>query len=243
MADYQDNTHRQQEEKTTFPQPGPIDQETSRPGRISVVKWLPILIILIYFALSYFRVPVLTAIGEYLVVSSAPEKSDLIVCLAGNNIERGLATADAFKMGLAPRIYIAREEVPDGYWELKQRGVQYPETIDLLVMILKGLGVPEAAVIRGDTPSGSTWQEAELVKGLAEKMNYKSIVLVTSPIHTRRTYLTFKKIMGEKEYRLFVVPSPYSEFKAQTWSQSRRFEREVLVEYQKLFYYTLESLR
>ena len=243
MADYQDNTHRQQEEKITFPTPGPIDQEASKSGRISLVKWLPILIILIYFALSYFRIPVLTAMGEYLVVSTPPEKSDLIVCLAGNNIERGLATADAFKMGLAPRIYIAREEVPDGYWELKQRGVQYPESIDWLVMLLKGLGVPEAAVIRGDTPSRSTWEEAELVKGLAEKMNYKSIILITSPIHTRRTYLTFKKIMGEKEYRLFVVPSPYSEFKAQSWWQSRKFAKEVLWEYQKLFHYTLKSLR
>ena len=242
MADYQEGTYKQEQEKTGFPKPGPIEPEGSSQSGISVIKWLPILIILIYFGLSYFRIPVLTAIGQYLVVSYPPEKSDLIVCLGGNNVERGLATAEAYKMGLAPKIYIVREELPDGYRELKQRGIQYPESIDLLVMILKGLGVPEEAVIRGDVQSRSTWEEAELVKALAERMNYKSIILITSPTHTRRTYLSFRKIMGEKEYRLFIVPSPYSEFKPDTWWQSRRHAREVLFEYQKLLHYALKGL-
>jgi len=242
MADYQEGTYKQEQEKTGFPKPRPIEPEGSSQSRISVVKWLPILIILIYFGLSYFRIPVLTAIGQYLVVSYPPEKSDLIVCLGGNNVERGLATAEAYKMGLAPKIYIVREELPDGYRELKQRGIQYPESIDLLVMILKGLGVPEEAVIRGDVQSRSTWEEAELVKALAERMNYKSIILITSPTHTRRTYLSFRKIMDEKEYRLFIVPSPYSEFKPDTWWQSRRHAREVLFEYQKLLHYALKGL-
>ncbi len=242
MADYQVSSHEQEEEKTAFPRPGPIEPEGSKPGGIRVIKWLPVLIILIYFALSYFRVPVLTAIGRYLVVSHPPEKSDLIVCLAGNNVERGLAAADAFKMGLAPKIYIAREELPDGYQELKQRGIHYPESIDLLAMMLKGLGVPETAIIRGDLPSRSTWEEAALVKELAERMRYKSIVLVTSPIHTKRTYFAFRKVMGEKQYRLSIVPSPYSEFKPDSWWQSRKHAREVLWEYQKLLHYTLTSL-
>jgi len=132
--------------------------------------------------------------------------------------------------------------LPDGYRELKQRGIQYPESIDLMVMILKGLGVPEEAVIKGEVPSRSTWEEAELVKALAERMNYRSIILITSPTHTRRTYLTFRKIMGEKESRLFIVPSAYSEFKPDTWWQSRRHVREVLLEYQKLLHYALKGL-
>jgi len=132
--------------------------------------------------------------------------------------------------------------LPDGYRELKQRGIQYPESIDLMVMILKGLGVPEEAVIKGEVPSRSTWEEAELVKALAERMNYTSIILITSPTHTRRTYLTFRKIMGEKEPRLFIVPSAYSEFKPDTWWQSRRHAREVLLEYQKLLHYALKGL-
>jgi uncharacterized SAM-binding protein YcdF (DUF218 family) len=242
MADYQDSTYKQEYEKTGLPRTGPIEPDGSKVSRTNVIKWLPILIILIYFGLSYFRIPVLTAIGRYLVVSYPPEKSDLIVCLGGNNVERGLATADVYKMGLAPKIYIVREELPDGYRELKQRGIQYPESIDLMVMILQGLGVPEQAVIKGEVQSRSTWEEAELVKALAERMNYRSIILITSPAHTRRTYLTFRKIMGEKESRLFIVPSAYSEFKPDTWWQSRRHAREVLLEYQKLLHYALKGL-
>jgi hypothetical protein len=96
------------------------------------------------------------------VVSYPPEKSDLIVCLGGNNVDRGLATADAYEMGLAPKIYIVREELPDGYRELKQRGIQYPESMDLLVMILKGLGVPMTVI--GEVQQ--TREEAELSRPL-----------------------------------------------------------------------------
>ena len=242
MAQYQESMNKQPEEKAGFPRTGPVEPDGSKSSAINVVKWLSILIILAYFSLSYFRIPVLTAVGQYLVVSYPPEKSDLIVCLGGNNVERGLATADAYKMGLAPKIYIVREELPDGYQELKQRGIRYPESIDLLEMILKGSGVSEEAVIRGEVQSGSTREEAELVKALAERMNFRSVILITSPAHTRRTYLTFREIMGEQEYRLSIVPSPYSQFKPDHWWQSRRHAREVLFEYQKLLYYVIKGL-
>jgi uncharacterized SAM-binding protein YcdF (DUF218 family) len=241
MSDYQESAHLAPGERHSTPKPRPIEPESSKPGRASLIKWLIILIFIGYLLVSYLHVPILTAAGKYLALSQPPQKSDLIVCLAGQNVERGLAAADALNQGLAPRIFVPREELPDGYEILRQRGIPYPETIDLMGMILEGLGVPKSAIIRGERPVESTWEEAEIVRELIRKKNYRSILLVTSPTHSRRAYMTFEKVIGEKECRLLVIPSKYSSFKPENWWQNKRYVKEVVLEYQKLFYLGLIS--
>lgn len=242
MSDYQESAHLAAGERYLTPEARPIEPESSKAGRGSLLKWLVILIFIGYLLVSYLHVPILTAAGEYLVLSQPPQKSDLIVCLAGQNVERGLAAADALNQGLAPRIFVAREELPDGYEILRQRGIRYPESIDLMGMILEGLGVPKSAIIRGERPVQSTWEEAEIVRDLIRKKNYRSILLITSPTHSRRAYMTFEKVIGEKECRVLVIPSKYSSFKPENWWQNRRYVKEVVLEYQKLIYYAVRGL-
>jgi uncharacterized SAM-binding protein YcdF (DUF218 family) len=242
MSDHQESVRLAPRQEYPISKPGPIEPESSKPGRASWIKWLIILIFISYLLVSYLHVPILTAVGKYLVLSQPPQKSDIIVCLAGENVERGLAAADALNQGLAPRIFVPREELPDGYEILRQRGVPYPETIDLMGMILKGLGVPQSAILRGERPAGSTREEAEIVSDLIRKKNYRSILLVTSPTHSRRAYMTFKKAIGEKECRLLVIPSKYSSFNPENWWLNRRYAKEVVLEYQKLIYYAVKGL-
>jgi uncharacterized SAM-binding protein YcdF (DUF218 family) len=242
MSDYRESAHLALGERYSAPNPGPIEPGGSSQGRGNLLKYIIILIFIAYLLVSYLRVPILTAAGKYLVLSQPPQKSDLIVCLEGQNVERGLAAADALNQGLAPRIFVAREDLPDGYEILRQRGVPYPETIDLMVMILEGLGVPKSAIIKGERPVGSTWEEAEAVRDLIRKKNYRSILLITSPTHSRRAYLTFEKVIGGKECRLLVLPSKYSNFKPENWWQNRRYAKEVTLEYEKLIYLAFKSL-
>jgi uncharacterized SAM-binding protein YcdF (DUF218 family) len=125
---------------------------------------------------------------------------------------------------------------------LKQKGIAYPESIDLVTMIFRGLGVPESAVIRSDQPVENTFEEAERVAALVEDKQYRSLILVTSPTHSRRAWLTFKKVIPDKDFRIAVMPTPYSKFDAETWWKTRRYVREVIVEYQKLIYYNAKGL-
>jgi uncharacterized SAM-binding protein YcdF (DUF218 family) len=175
-------------------------------------------------------------------VEHSPAKSDLIVCLAGGDVERGLASADLFARGLAPRIFIAREAIPEGLETLKQKGIAYPESIDLVTMIFRGLGVPDAAVIRSDRPVESTFEEAERVGALIQDKKYGSLILVTSPTHSRRAWLTFRQGIPDKDFRITVIPTPYSKFRAEDWWKTRRYVREVILEYQKLIYYKAKGL-
>jgi len=215
----------------------PIEPEGARVSGIARLKWVFFVLALLYVLISAYHGLVLMSMGRYLVVAHPPEKSDLIVCLGGGNVERGLAAADAYRRGLAPHVFVAREIIPDGYDILKQRGVFYPESRDLMILMLKELGVPESAILTRDTPSESTVMEAGLVRKLVREKNYRSLILVTSPTHSRRAFLAFKKAMAGDEVSILVIPSSYSKYDPEAWWKNPKQLREVLLEYQKLVYY------
>jgi uncharacterized SAM-binding protein YcdF (DUF218 family) len=241
MLDYLKGLKRPEEE-APVPGTAPIEPERLKTTRANLLKWVFFLLVVLYMLSSYFRVPILTRLGQFLVVAHEPQKSDLIVCLAGGNIERGLATADLYKRGLAPSVFLSREEPPDGYGLLKERGLHYPENVDLLLMVLRGLGVPDTALLEGNRNVASTYDEAVLVKALVGSRGYDSIILVTSPTHSRRTWMTFKKILREEDCRLFMVPTSYSGFNPSDWWKNPRYLRQVVLEYQKLVFYLFRYL-
>lgn len=225
-----------------MPDAKPIEPESAPSTRLSLFKWVFFIVAFFYILLSYFHAPILTQLGKYLVVQHPLAKSDLIVCLAGGNVERGLTAADVYQRGLGSKVFVAREIIPDGYEILRRRGVSYPESRDQLIFLLKGLGVPESAILTSDTPSESTVMEAELVEKLVKENHYRSVLLITSPTHSRRAWLTFRKAIPDKEIRITVMPTPYSKFRAEDWWKTRRYFRDVIVEYQKLIYYKAKGL-
>lgn len=227
---------------TGMPDAKPIEPESAPSTRLSLFKWVFFIVAFFYILLSYFHAPILTQLGKYLVVQHPLAKSDLIVCLAGGNVERGLTAADVYQRGLGSKVFVAREIIPDGYEILRRRGVSYPESRDQLIFLLKGLGVPESAILTSDTPSESTVMEAELVEKLVKENHYRSVLLITSPTHSRRAWLTFRKAIPDKEIRITVMPTPYSKFRAEDWWKTRRYFRDVIVEYQKLIYYKAKGL-
>lgn len=227
-------------QETQAPVKEQVGREEGKPGRPSLLKWLFFILLAIYLLLQYYHAPILTFIGRYLVVEHPLRKSDLIVCLSGKSLERGLAAAEAYKKGFAPQIFFLREKAPDGYELLKKKGINYPGRMELLAIILRGMGVPESAIHISDRPGTSTFDEAGLVKNFVKKRGYKSLIIITSPAHSRRTWLTFRKEFDNKDFRILVRPSHYSKFKPKDWWKKRRFIREVIFEYEKLIYYTLK---
>lgn len=229
-------------QESTLPDMGPIEPRGAKPSKASYFRWLVFAVVIIYMLLTAYRVPVLMHIGKYLILEHTPQKSDLIVCLSGGNIERGLGAAESFQKGLAPKIFLAREELPDGVELLKRRGVEYPETIDLMVGLLQRLGAPRSAILTSEKPVGSTFEEAGLVKELVGKNHYQSLIIITSPTHSRRAWLTFTKVFDDQNIRIQSLPTPYSGFRPEDWWKKRKYIREVILEYQKLTYYALKYL-
>jgi uncharacterized SAM-binding protein YcdF (DUF218 family) len=219
------------------PESRPIEPESARAKGIARLKWVFFVLALLYVLVSAYHGVILTSMGRYLVVERPPEKSDLIVCLRGGNVERALSAADAYHNNLAPEVFVTRETIPDGYEILKQRGASYPESRELMILMLKGLGVPESAILSSDTPSENTVMEAALVRDLAREKNYRSLILVTSPNRSREAWLVFRKAMEGEDVRIAVIPSPYSGYNPERWWKNPKQIGEVVLEYQKLVYY------
>jgi uncharacterized SAM-binding protein YcdF (DUF218 family) len=228
------------EKEDSFQTGKPLEPEGGKGGTISRLKWIFFAFVVIYSLLSYLHAPILTCLGEYLIVKHSPQESDLIVCLAGGNVDRGLTTADAFQKGLAPCIFMAREEPDDGYDQLREKRIDYPDSVDLMVMLLEQLGISRSVFLTSDRAVNSTFDEAEYIRDLIAERGDKSIILITSPVHSRRAWLTFKKVFEETDVRILVLPSSYSEFNPEDWWTQRKYVREVIIEYQKLIYYAFK---
>lgn len=230
--------------EATGMQPGsePIEPRGGSTPRKAFLRWVLFLVFVVWAVLTAYHEPILKTVGGFLVVSHELEPSDVIVCLSGRAVERGLAAADVYNKGLAPHVFIIREIPPDGYELLERAGIHVPETVDVLQTILTGMGVPETAVIESEHPAPSTFSEARMVRSLAEERGYRSLIVITSPTHTRRAWRTLRRELEGDNVRIRMFPSPYSGFRSEDWWKTRRYVREVITEYQKLLYYELQAL-
>ncbi|MBW1702730.1 MAG: YdcF family protein [Deltaproteobacteria bacterium] len=218
----------------------PIEPEGRKLNRPNIFKWVLFLLFLAYMLVSYYHAPILVRLGRYLVVEHPIKKADLIVCLMGKPVERGLAAAEVYKKGLASHIFVGREKLPDGNSILVKKGVHYPEGRDLLIMMLQGLGVPRTACITGDRFVEGTIGEAKVVREVARKRGCRSLIIITSPTHARRAWLTYRKVFEKNRMKIMLMPSRYSNFKPEDWWKTSEYVKEVIIEYQKLLYYTVK---
>ncbi len=221
--------------------PETTDKKKKRRG-VSILRWVIIFVVIIYFLLSSYRVPLLIQMGKYLIVEAEPRKADLIVCVAGGDVERALAVVDVYRQGLGPYIFRAKEEKPDGFDYLKKQIKNYPTGFDLFELIMEGFKIPEKVILSPDERVGSTIDEVRLVRKLVLDKGFKSVIVITSLTHSRRAWLTFKKVFKDDDVEIISLPSHYQLFNPKDWWKKRKYAREVIIEYQKLIYYKIAYL-
>ena len=222
-----------------------LPKKQEKEGRrvsISIWRWILFVFIVFYFVLSAYRIPILIKLGEYLIVEHKPEKADFIVCLGGEDAVKTLGAIDAYNKGLAPYIFRAKEEDPDGLDYLKKRIKYYPSSFDLFMQSIRGLGIHEEAVLSSEERVDSTIDEVKLIRKVVLERGFKSLIFVTSLIHSRRTWLTFKKVFEDDDIKIISLPSHYQLFDPKDWWKKRRYTRDLIIEYQKLIYYKIAYL-
>jgi uncharacterized SAM-binding protein YcdF (DUF218 family) len=243
-----DSLEKAQKEQKAKRKDGALDFENEPMGPQSkrsklpiFIKWSFFLLIIIYSLLSYYRIPILNHLGQYLVVQHPLKKADLIVCMTGFPAERGMAAAEIYKTDLAAQIWVSKEPAHDSLKKLQRRGIDYPDNRDLLIRVLQGLGVPKAACLLSEETVETMVDEIKAVKEICLAEGYRTLIVVTSPFQARRTWLTYQKLLGE-DFDIMIMPTPYSRFGPNRWWENKRYKEEVMIEYLKLFSHVLGFL-
>ena len=197
--------------------------------KIKVSKWLWG----IFFSaiiLFVFRIPVFEEIGSFLVFQDELEPSDAIVVLAGsytgNRIEEAVRIFDK-GMGKV-LVFSGYSYYPgmDSHRGMKEYAIK--------------LGVPDDKIIAEKaTGEISTWGEALANIKLLERLKAKSLILVTSSFHTRRSHLVYERAIKslKMDITLRVQPAYDPTVPYPRWWETRSGIIKVFLEYIKLFYY------
>ncbi len=172
-----------------------------------------------------------------IVSSDSPEKADVIIVLMGSGPDRILGAVDLYEQGYAPCILMVENWQP-GYELLESRDVDLPRDAELAAMVGVQLEVPEEAFIILPGDARSTQDEALIVTQYLKEQQVKvhKVLLVSSKYHSKRSALIFRWALADlgRDVKVLSCPTPYDDFNAAAWWNSREDAKRVVMEYAKL---------
>jgi hypothetical protein len=178
------------------------------------------------------RTPILQALGRSLVVDEYPGPADAIVISVDAYHEGVLEAADLVRNGTATRVAVFADPPDVVDREYIRRGIPYEDVAARAARHLTSLGVPTVERIQR-TPTG-TEDEASLIPVWCAERGFDSIVVVTTPDHSRRVRRVLNRSMKGRGIRVSVRFARYSGFDPNTWWHTRAGARTAIVELQKL---------
>jgi len=192
---------------------------------------------LLMYALSPW---LLTAAGNQLIHADPLQRADVIMVLAPL-LDRIVEAATLYKQGYAPLVLIAPEARDIEEQELIDRGIVRSSADRRRDALIK-LGVPLDSIVIIHGQTDSTADEARLFAEWASTRRLRRAIVVTSPPHTYRSWLTFLRAVENLDLGILVHPSSRHPFRGDSWWRNRRTLRDGLLEWQKLVYYRLIEL-
>jgi uncharacterized SAM-binding protein YcdF (DUF218 family) len=131
-------------------------------------------------------------VGRWLVREDPLERSDVIVILSGSMPVRAEEAAKVFQMGYAPEVWVSRPESAAA--ELSAMGIAYAGEESYNRDVLVHLGVPATAIRIFPEAIVDTEEEIEEVLQQMSALHKQSVIIVTSPPHTRRVRTLWQKL-------------------------------------------------
>lgn len=150
-------------------------------------------------------------LGKFLVVNDDLTKADSIVVFSGDNGQRTVKGIELLEQGLGDYLILSGGKVYD---DVTMAELMKDHAIKLGV-------VPEKIIL--DKEANSTYENALFTKEIIEENNFKSIILVTSEFHSRRSKAAMEKALedtvidGEK-VKIMVTSSKEEKFNTKWWT-------------------------
>ena len=177
--------------------------------------------------------------GRFLQHEDALARADALFVLDGASVERWLEAYDLYVAGYAPRIVLSPGRLESAEALLRARGIRYPRKADLNRDALAQLGVPADAIVTDMNWVDNTAEEAAALREMVRARGWRSVIVVTSKYHTRRTAFAFRRAFDGTNVRIAVRASRYDPSDPARWWRSRGDFRFVVSEWQKLAGYRL----
>lgn len=191
--------------------------------------WIAILLTVL-FGLWFFQAPLLEGAAQWLIVQDKLAKADAMIVLAGdNNGERVSQAVELYRQGYAPKLLLSGGPLA---WQLSSAEWMKKQALTM--------GVPESAIIM-EGQSRSTLENAEFTLPIVKEQRWESIILITSPTHTRRADRVFKKLFDQAHIDVITCPVQKSEFNPKDWWRRHEDTQAVISEYVSLIYYLLKG--
>ena len=178
------------------------------------------------------RIPILRELGSALVHSDPLASADVIVITLDSGGAGALEAADLVRQGLASKVAVFADLPSVEAAEFLHRGLVYEDRADRQSRQLALLGVIN--VLRIPAAVTGTTDETDLIPAWCRDSGFKSVIVVTTTDHSRRTHRALARSMPGTLTRFSVRPSRYSTFDPERWWHSRSGTRLGIVELQKL---------
>ncbi len=164
----------------------------------------------------------LTLTGTLLIKSDQLKRSDVIIVLAGEHGERVKFGSQLYKEGYADTMLLSGGEI------VNFPGSKIITWAGLMKEYAMRLGVPENSILL-QKKSRNTYEDALFSYQILENSLPDSVILVTSPYHSKRAASLFKKVFNHVE--IYSVPVVNSWFNPNSWWKSMEGRHQVLREY------------
>jgi uncharacterized SAM-binding protein YcdF (DUF218 family) len=193
----------------------------SRRSRRGCGCGLLLLLLVIAAILLYaFYVPILTALGSFLVLDEPPVKADAVVVLGGDDFGmRTVKGAQLVQAGYAPYVLLSGPPI-----------ISTHESELMLAFAIKQ-GYPPSLFQQYQHEAASTREEETVLAPELQRRGVHRILLVTSNYHTRRATYLFHRIAPWLTVQTVAAPDAY--FTPDTWWKTRRGRKTFVLEWMK----------
>ncbi len=180
-------------------------------------------------------------IARFLIVRAEPSRADVVVVLSGAPVydERIRHGIGVLRGGRAPSMVLTNDGLRGRWSRRRQANLSSTERAKDAV---RDAGIPDQRLITLPQRIYSTYDEAVVIRGFAEKAGIRKVLVVTSPYHSRRALWVFRRVLEPAGVEVGIESPPPGEQSPSpgTWWLSRTGWRSVALEYVKLVYYRIK---
>jgi uncharacterized SAM-binding protein YcdF (DUF218 family) len=132
-----------------------------------------------------------------LVVEDTLQRASAIVVLSGVLPYRAMEAAEIYRQGWAREVWLFKDDPRGTHQAFARLGIHHATEEEYDQEVLERLGVPHTAIRVLDPPTTNTRNEFELLREELRRQGGERIILVTSPLHTRRSKAIWRLVVGD----------------------------------------------